>query len=155
MRDRLVEQLQRLLVPSEEGVMLCEEVERPDVRRRVGPGWARVGRRVREGGEDGGGGQLDDRALLGRAVEGLEVCEEGGDTLLETCAKEGLEQPLELVTYIPSVHVGKSIQRPDIPSAMSSASRRGADAFENCSEKSCRICEALLRFSSVTASAAL
>ena len=83
---------------ADEGVVLGEEVECPDVHRRVAVGGTGVGGRMREGGEESGGSGLDRISFLRGAVQGFEIGEERRDTFLKAGAEIGLDEAFEVVT---------------------------------------------------------
>ena len=98
MPDRLVEQLDRLLVVAQERVVLGEEVERPDVFGRIGVGRRGGGCGVGEGGEEGGDGAFNRFALRGGAIERLEVDEEGGHAFLKASLEVRSNELIEFVS---------------------------------------------------------
>ena len=97
-RERRVEELERARMCADVRMVLREEVQRPEVRRRglvLGGGlWRFLRSKL-------GMVPLGDRRnygeLVGVAVEGLDVGEEGGDVALQTGGDVGLREILELV----------------------------------------------------------
>lgn len=95
MREAEVDEFECAGLVLEEGVVLSEEVDRPDVG-----GWAlRVfGRRLRLRVKEGGGDALDGGGGGRGGVQGFEVDEEGGDASTEVGVQVGGEESGEFLS---------------------------------------------------------